>query len=134
MTPCPTMPSRSRTSYPERLGIPLTGNDETVFRCRNGVLLAAGYVRIVIGGRGPYVEFTDRNIDLSIHFRKTDVPHRYYTEYRSTPSEVKLYHQHEVVDYADYRPGLYYISPFDMMVDGKRIITELRPPRVTTIV
>jgi hypothetical protein len=29
------------------------------------------------------------------------------------------------VDYADYRIGLLYISPFDLFVDGEPVITKL---------
>lgn len=114
----------SRTNYPERLGIPLTGDETTSFTSRTGVLLATGYNRIVIG-RGPYVEFSLRHLLLD-KFTKTDALHHYYTEWRSKQDNIKLYDQHAVVDYADYVPGLYYISPFDMEVGRKRIITELR--------
>src|ERR1039458_8821020 len=43
----------------------------------------------------------------------------YYAEYRShDKSDVKVYWQKKTVDYADYRVGRYYISPFDL-VDGE---------------
>jgi hypothetical protein len=46
-------------------------------------------------------------------------PHVYYAEYRShDKSDVKVYWQKKTVDYADYRVGRYYISPFDL-VDGE---------------
>lgn len=115
----------SRTNYPERLGIPLTGDETTSFTSRTGVLLAMGYNRIVIGGRGPYVEFSLRHL-LYSKFFTVDASHHYYVELRSTQDNIKLYSQLAPVDYADYVPGLYYISPFDLMVGGKRIITELR--------
>lgn len=92
---------------------------------RSGVLLAQGYNRIVIGGRGPYVELSLRHL-LQHKFHKADVPHMYYAEWRSNVDNVKLYEQFQTVDYADYVPGLFYISPFDLMVGGARIITELR--------
>lgn len=122
----------ARTSYPERLGIPLTGDETTSFTSRTGVLLATGYNRIVIGGRGPYVEFSMRHL-LYSKFFKVEASHRYYVELRSTQDNVKLYDQREQVDYADYVPGLYYISPFDLMVGGKRIITELRQRAQTNV-
>jgi hypothetical protein len=46
-------------------------------------------------------------------------PHVYYAEYRSHDQcNVKVYWQKKTVDYADYRVGRYYISPFDL-VDGE---------------
>lgn len=122
----------ARTSYPERLGIPLTGDETTIFTTLGGIMLAVGYKRIVIGGRGPYVEFGHQHLLLQ-KFRPADVPHRYYKESRSTVDNVKLYEQCETVDYADYKPGLFYISPFEMMVGGKRIITELRQRGQTNV-
>lgn len=115
----------ARTNYPERLSIPLTGDETTTMTSRSGVMLVQGYNRVVIGGRGPYVELSLRHL-LMDKFNKADVPHRHYVEWRSHRDGVKLYEQFQTVDYADYKPGLFYISPFDLMVGGKRIITELR--------
>ena len=38
---------------------------------------------------------------------------------------MKVYEQLRTVDYADYKVGLFYISPFDLFVEGKPVITEL---------
>jgi hypothetical protein len=38
---------------------------------------------------------------------------------------VKVYDQKRSVDYADYKVGLYYISPFDLFVEGEAVITKL---------
>lgn len=116
----------AKTNYPERLSLPLDGDDVTLFASRTSVHLATGYKRIVIGDRGPYVEFEARHLLLD-RFRDVDLTHHYYYEMRSVHDNVKLYHQINGVDYADYVPGLYYISPFDLCtVDGVRVITELR--------
>jgi hypothetical protein len=40
-------------------------------------------------------------------------------------SNVKVYEQSKTVDYADYKVGLYYISPFDLFVGGEQVITKL---------
>lgn len=80
-----------------------------------------GYKRIVIGGRGPYVEFTDDQIIFkSFHiprnqlYRLTD-KRVYYVEMRSVDeNNVKLYYQLQTVAYADYKIGMLYISPFDL--------------------
>ena len=84
-------------------------------RTKSGILVATDYVRVVHGDRGDYVEFTHRqctdNMDM--------VPygHRYYTEWRTVPDNVKVYQQHIPVDYADYRVGCFYVGPKDL-ADG----------------
>ena len=39
--------------------------------------------------------------------------------------EVKVYEQKRTVDYAEYKVGMLYASPFDLFVDGKPVITKL---------
>ena len=40
-------------------------------------------------------------------------------------SNVKVYEQSKKVDYADYKVGLFYISPFDLCVEGEPVIMKL---------
>jgi len=40
-------------------------------------------------------------------------------------SNVKVYEQKRRVEYADYKVGLFYISPFDLFVGGEPVITKL---------
>ena len=92
------------------------------FYSQGGLYLAFGYLRVVIGKRGPYVEFDH----YQIRWENFDVPEAeryrmknpmvYYNEYRSTDDcYVKLYMQKRTVAYADYIVGHCYISPFDLM-------------------
>jgi hypothetical protein len=108
-------------SYAKRLKIPLIGNDNLELFSKTGILLCKGYTRVVIGGRGPYVEFHDKHIIKNSFIIPPDLKYRvcseicYYIEHRSIDeSYVKLYHQKKLVSYADYKIGLYYISPFDL--------------------
>ena len=86
-----------------------------------GTLVANSYERVVIGGRGPYVEFTDKQIELNSFiipknqlYRLTDL-RIYYIEFRSNDdSNVKLYYQLKTVAYADYKIGYFYIDPADL--------------------
>jgi hypothetical protein len=79
----------------------------------------------VIGERGPYVELNNEQLWRS-HLRvpaaevyRFNDHHVFYAEYRSNDDgSVKIYWQKKTVDYADYRVGLYYVSPFDL-VDGE---------------
>ena len=121
------------TSYEKRLQIPLEGNSLTEFTTKSGLHIATGYTRIVIGGRGPYIEFTtDMMINNHMHipdnqlYRFNDM-RVYYIEYRTNNDDnVKIYKQLKTVSYADYKIGMWYISPFDLLADGKVIIEKLR--------
>jgi len=39
--------------------------------------------------------------------------------------QVKIYDQKKTLDYADYKVGLFYISPFDLFVEGEPVIMKL---------
>ena len=97
--------------------------------------VATGYTRVVIGGRGPYIEFLPGHLiwdNLRIPDEekyRTEHPwvdRVYYFEWRTKDeSKVKIYDQKKTVDYADYKVGLIYISPFDLFVEGEPVITKL---------
>jgi hypothetical protein len=46
---------------------------------------------------------------------------------------VKVYDQKRSVDYADYKVGLFYISPFDLFVEGEAVITELEKKKSRSV-
>jgi hypothetical protein len=87
-------------------------------------LVATGYTRVVIGGRGPYIEFEDKHI-VKDHFHipkhaayKLSQTMPYYHEYRSNDKcFVKAYCQQMQVSYADYRVGKWYIDPEKVKTD-----------------
>lgn len=113
-----------RRTYAQRIPIPLEGDPATCFYSKDGLLLAKGYKRIVIGQRGPYIEFDDDqiikdNISIPKHAEhKLKNSMSYYWEYRSNDrSFVKLYWQKMTVLYADYKVGLWYISPSEVKTD-----------------
>lgn len=94
------------------------------FKTHSGTLVAIGYRRLVIGQRGAYIEFTDEHIehnqltvpdDQKYRFRDDWSDKVFYFEYRTADaSNVMVYHQNQYVGYADYIPGMYYISPADL--------------------
>ena len=122
-------------TYQERLIIDIEGNDTTVFQTISGVILATGYERVVIGKRGPYIEFNKTQINHEVIFIPEKELFRledqrvYYNEWRSKQDHVKLYEQKRTVGYADYVIGMWYVSPFDLRVDGSIIIRPLRKER-----
>lgn len=101
----------------------------------SGVLFAHGYERVVLGGRGPYIEFTAEQ--LRPELLQLPTPQRwrltseraFYEEYRTDPDQVMVYHQRRTVVYADYRVGYWYVSPFDLRTrHGHRLISGAPPP------
>ena len=54
-------------------------------------------------------------------------------EWRSKDqNNVKVYEQSKTVDYADYKMGLFYVSPFELFVEGEPVITKLEKKKSIT--
>lgn len=118
--------------YKKRLIIPIDeGNNSLKLLNEFGIVLTHGYTRVVIGKRGPYVEFLPSHIDWSKFLIPEDQKYRkdnkvvYYEEWRSRDKAfVKLYLQKRTVKYADYKVDLCYISPFDLfLTTGQQVIS-----------
>lgn len=95
------------------------------FYTKTGLLVATGYRRVVIGKRGPYVEFHFTDIKWNEFYIPDEELYRteskvvYYEEWRSMDKAcVKLYLQKRKVAYADYQVHRMYISPFDLFTEG----------------
>jgi len=115
---CATTQSYRRRNNADRVAIPLEGSSDTEFYTRSGLQVAKGYIRVVIGKRGPYIEFSDDQVVMDSLFIPEKEKYRlnrdfvFYNEYRTTDKEyVKFYHQKQPVSYADYKVGLWYASP-----------------------
>ncbi|MBU2652555.1 MAG: hypothetical protein KKA81_16645 [Bacteroidetes bacterium] len=87
-----------------------------------GETVCRGFTRVVIGDRGPYLEFSreqallDRfSVPKNQQYRLTPAwkDKVYYVEYR-TPSGVMIYEQLRTVSYANYKVGMFYVSPWDV--------------------
>lgn len=102
------------------------GGNMVYFFTESKLLIANGFNRLVIGERGPYVEFLPSQIIWENAFVPSDEIWRllhaecYYIEFRSKcKSHVKIYFQKKQVTYADYKIGLIYISPDDLVPDDE---------------
>lgn len=102
-----------------------SGSDESVLCDKRGMEICLGYRRIVIGDYGPYIEFDDNEAameNLEIQYGQDyridnaqfvdRVKYEWWTT--KSGSHVKLYRQKRCVEYADYRPGFWYVSPFEV--------------------
>jgi hypothetical protein len=117
--------------YKDFLKIPEDGCS-LEFRTNSDTIIAHKYERVVIGQRGPYIEFTPNQIlcdklfiPKSQLFRLSD-PKIYYIEFRTNDdSNVKVYYQMRTVAYADYKIGYFYVSPSDLYTNSIRCLTSL---------
>ncbi|MGD1524098.1 hypothetical protein [Vibrio harveyi] len=103
----------------------LDGDDVSLVT-KKGKLIASGYSRIVVGDYGPFLEIAPENMlteALIVHngeeYRLDPVYRdKYHIKYGwytiKGHKGIKVYHQFDTVEYADYRKGMYYISPFDL--------------------
>lgn len=102
----------------------LEGSDEDLYTL-SGTKIAAGYRRVVIGDYGAFIEFSkEQAVEEKLHCKKGQ-EYRYldtrfigHVKYlwltAKDDSDTKIYLQKKTVDYADYRPGFYYVSPYEV--------------------
>lgn len=112
------------------------GNDAIVFYTPKMNIFARGYVRIVYGDHGPYIEFKEGHIIMELvrKFPQKANPKTHYYEWLlpKDRTNIKIYFQlRDVKDvpyapgrghrkyrkegYADYKPGMYYVDPFELI-------------------
>lgn len=110
-------------SLPDFLNI--NGNVNFVIKSKNGTIIAYGYKRIVIGDYGAFIEIDEsqiNNTNISIQkgqeYRIFDEKYNKHVKYfwltANDNSGIKIYFQQKTVSYADYKPNMYYISPFEI--------------------
>ena len=103
----------------------LNGDPNTLLYSLSGTLLSRGYKRIVIGDYGAFVEITPEQIQKDAlqckpgqEYRFQDERFSQYIKYlwltAKDKSDCKIYLQKKTVKYADYIPGMYYISPYEL--------------------
>lgn len=91
----------------------------------SGTLIARGYKRIVIGDYGAFVEIGPDQINARVLRVKPGQEYRindpqfadrvkYHWLTANDFSGIKVYFQQKTVSYADYLPGMYYISPYEL--------------------
>ena len=77
----------------------------------------------MLGGRGAYIEFEPGQMMMDNLHIPADQKWRlhsevaYYREHRSRDTaNVKVYEQRRTVGYADYRIGMFYIAPAELVM------------------
>ena len=83
-----------------------------------GTRICGSYQRIVVGDYGAFVEFGEPACEFVIapgqEYRVNDERYSKNVKYVwltiDDGSGIKIYHQKKGVSYADYKPGMYYVS------------------------
>jgi len=101
----------------------MSGNT-TKLETRSNTVIANGYSRIVIGDYGAFVEFSHAQADMrhlkikeGQSYRIEDPRYAEHVKYlwlTADDSDVKVYDQKRPVDYADYKPGMLYVSVYEV--------------------
>jgi hypothetical protein len=103
----------------------INGDSEFELKTANGTIISKGYERIVIGDYGAFIEFNrnqviDENIciqkgqEYRINDEKYSKNVKYFWLTAKDSSCIKIYLQQKTVSYADYKPNMYYVSPFEV--------------------
>lgn len=93
---------------------------------REGTLIANNFDRIVIGHYGAFIEIADEDmikdnvvVKKGQEYRINDANYASRVKYQwftcTDNSDCKLYYQQKGVTYADYKPGYWYVSPFEVL-------------------
>lgn len=105
----------------------------TPIYCGN-IQIAIGYFRIVIGDYGAYVEIPElwmfkNKIKIKPHEEyRLELPYNATVKYLwycpTFDEDIKIYYQLRKVEYADYKPGYYYIAPDSCSTVSSMIANE----------
>ena len=93
----------------------------------SNTLISNGYNRIVIGDYGAFIEFDKSQIireNIKIkegqEYRINDPIYsenvKYYWLTAKDNSDIKVYYQKKTVTYADYKPEVFYVSPYEIKI------------------
>lgn len=102
-----------------------TSGDTISLETKNGTVITNGYNRIVIGDYGAFVEFSRvqacmRCLEIKEGqvYRVENPRYAEHVKYlwltADDGSDVKVYEQKRPVEYADYKPGMLYVSVYEV--------------------
>ena len=122
----PEMSKQVRAIY-KRYTDMLDLNPSKPLYTHNGIKIAEGFERLVIGDYGAYIEYDLSQVPAGMRYSvepgqeyrklpgwRDRVKYIWYTVPYSEP-HVKIYWQLKTVSYADYKRKKFYISPFEVL-------------------
>jgi len=101
--------------------------DSIALYTSNGMCICNGYDRIVVGDYGAFIEYNKSQAISENYMIKKGQEYRIYDNKYSKSvkyhwytikdgSDVKIYWQRRKVNYADYLPNRYYVSPHEVFI------------------
>lgn len=96
-----------------------------------GTLFAKGYDRIVIGDYGAFIEIPESLIIKGMLKVAEGQEYRFENQYKNCKyywltvkdnSNIKIYLQRNIVNYADYKVGFYYVSVYEVETVPKELL------------
>lgn len=136
---------RDKNKVESELGLKEFGDNTTEFFTTKFTKIFVSYDRIVYGDHGPYVEFSPEHLVGNVVNKfSTPTPKDAYYEWKTVRdgSDVKIYWQLKDVKnlknapkgghrgnrkegYADYKPGKFYVSPWELFFKPNILETPL---------
>lgn len=118
----PLDPKRSRVIqayYREQLPAwaKVDGDLDAVLVNSEGTVVCEGYIRIVVGDYGAYIEFDEVQQARGAPLDGWDgeaKANKYVWLRTKDAAQTKVYYQIQRVKYADYKPGCFYVAPSDV--------------------
>jgi hypothetical protein len=112
--------------------ISLDGDDNSYICTLSHKPISYGYNRIVIGDYGAFIEIKLEQImmenlkvkegqEYRIENPKYSNTVKYYWFTAKDDSNIKIYYQRRFVNYADYRPNMFYVSPYEVTSEGPEL-------------
>ena len=106
----------------------IDGSD-TVLYTKTGTVVCNGYTRIVVGDYGAFIEFDKEQANFDKHiiapgqeYMVNDPKYSKNVKYIwmtiADGSNIKIYKQKKKVTYADYKIGMFYISPHECIIQN----------------
>lgn len=124
------LPEKYRQFYIDNLpeGFIISGSD-TVLCTKTGTVVCNGYTRIVVGDYGAFIEFDEEQANFDEYtiapgqeYRVNNPRYSKNVKYiwMTIPdgSGIKIYKQKKQVSYADYKSGMFYISPHECVMQN----------------
>lgn len=117
---------RCREIYRETLPlwVSIEGASNTQLATLSGTVICEGYERIVIGDYGAFIEIKPQDMRTDMLYVPREQEYRFSEQYKDRVkyywltakdnSNIKVYQQVRGVSYADYKAGMFYISPFEV--------------------
>lgn len=103
----------------------INGANNRLLCTKKDTVFCSGYTRIVIGDYGAFIEIAPNQMykahlivkpgqEYRINDPKYSKNVKYHWYTINDDSDIKIYHQQRKVAYADYLPGMYYVSPHEI--------------------